>query len=139
MNVRKTRGPANGKSYTENAKRRWEGQPPDWVMSLASALDAEVAGGGNQKTLNRKLRFSNSSVISAVINNTYPGPMAKPEAVVRGALMKANVQCPALGFEISRDACAQNQSAKFASCNPMRARFKAECPACPNSLKGAKA
>jgi hypothetical protein len=137
MTTKKQHGPKDGGSYVERAQERWGNALPDWVTALARALDTELGKGGNQTTLNARLKFSGPSVISAVIGKTYPGKLAPIEAVVRGVLLKAVVDCPVIGGEMPREVCAKNQKAKFATCSPLRARFVTTCPSCPNFVGGA--
>lgn len=107
----------------------WGATPPDWIAALAEACRREP-----QTAVARRLDYS-GSVVSQVLANTYKGDLARVEAVVRGALMGAEVDCPVNGPELPRDACVRVQerelSGKFAT-NALTRSFRAACPACPH-------
>lgn len=135
MKPAKKIGPANGGTYLDRATSSWGAKLPDWIKVLALALDAEVAKGGNQRTLGDKITVSASSV-SAVIGKTYPGNLNKIEGKVRGKLMSATVECPALGLTMSRADCVNNQALKKSAASPDRFKLARVCPICPNFLGG---
>lgn len=132
MNAKKVIGPKDGGSYRDRVREKWRGRAPDWIMTLAGALDDEVAAGGSQTTLGKRLGIQ-PSVISGIIGKTYPGKLDRHEAAVRGRLMAATVTCPVLG-NIGRDACATYQQSRFSTAAPHRARLHKACPTCPNNL-----
>lgn len=126
-------GPKKGGSYVDTAKLRWGTPLPDWIEALAVAADAAPS----QTTLNARLKFQAPSVISGVLNKTYPGKLDRIEAVVRGALMAQVVRCPVLG-SIGRDVCVESQKRKFTSASPTTARLWSACRnGCPNALSDA--
>lgn len=132
----KTIGPKKGATYHQRAKQRWETMP-DWIAALASAADAEVAGGGSLVSLGNRIGISGDR-ISGVIGKTYPaGPaLLRIEETVRGKLMGAQVRCPALGMVIGSDQCAGYQKQKFSSASPMRVRLARACPNCTHAIGG---
>lgn len=133
--ARKATGPAKGGTYLSRAQSCWGDKLPDWVSELACALDAEVTKGGNQRTLGNRLTLT-ASTLSAVIGKTYPGALNKIEGKVRGKLMSAIVACPALGMEIGRADCVNNQALKPSAASPDRFKLARTCPTCPNFLGG---
>lgn len=133
--IKKT-GSKDGVTYVAKANARW-GTPPDWVLVLAQHLDGEVAQGGSQATLGKKLGID-ASVLSGIIGKKYPGKLDRHELTVRGKLMSATVVCPALGCEIGRDLCSSYQNRKlFSAANPQMVALSRRCPKCPNNV-GAK-
>src|SRR5581483_5682763 len=123
--VPKKHGCKAAASYVARAKAAWGDQLPDWVMVLARATDAAASQG----VVAAKVGCS-ASAISTVISKTYPGRMDAIEAKVRGSLMSAVVECPALGFAIARDVCARNQQSKMSGANPKAAKFPRACKSC---------
>ena len=84
-----------GQSFVDKAHAAW--QPlPGWVAELARLADREGLKGAA-----KRINYSVSAV-STVIGGKYAGDMARVEAMVRGALMSEQVECPVLG-EIGRD------------------------------------
>lgn len=130
-------GPKGGGTYADKAQERWAGAPPDYVQVLAQAADAEVARGGNQATLAKRIGMR-SDMISALIGKSYAGNYAAAEQIVRGKLMNAKVDCPALADSIARDECLANQQRKqFTAANPLMVALSRACPTCPHNM-GAK-
>lgn len=123
----------SGASYVANAKERWDGAPPEWVVALAHQADQD----GNQDRTAKRCGFKSASVVSAVINKRYPGRLDRIETCVRGALMAQTVNCPVLGTIASND-CVEHQGRKFSAASPQRAQLAQACLTCPNALKGAK-
>lgn len=135
MKLTKKTGPASGGTYLARAMIAWTAKKPDWVKTLAMAADAEAAKGGSLRTLGDRLTISGST-LSAVLGKTYAGNLDRIEAKVRGKLMSAIVDCPALGMDISRADCANNQTMKASTASPDRFKLARACPKCPNFLGG---
>ncbi len=74
-----------------------------------------------------------TAVVNQVLKGTYNGDLISVEEVVRGALMGATVECPAIGT-IPRNRCIEHQrrSNNFASTNPLRVQLHKTCPTCEN-------
>ncbi|KQZ14336.1 transcriptional regulator [Mesorhizobium sp. Root554] len=120
------RGPAPGtvraeRTMSDKAAAAWC-TVPDWVAELAACADREGLRGAE-----KRVGYS-ASALSTVINNRYPGDVARVEEKVRGALMGATVTCPALG-EIGRDACLDWQKKPFAATSSIRAAVYRACRA----------
>lgn len=112
--------------FVSKAIAAW-GTPPDWILSLAQACDQS-----SQTAIAKRLAYS-APTISQVLSNTYPGDIVRIEMMVRGALMKAVVDCPVLG-EIGRNRCLEEQDEPFRSTSAMRAQLYHACRGgCPFS------
>lgn len=130
----KQNGPKEGGTYRAKMSARWNNAAPDWVVALTKALDAEVAGGGSQASLGKRIGIR-ADMISGVIGKSYAGNYGAVEQIVRGALMSEKVRCPALSDVIGRDECVAYQSRKlFTAANPQLVKLKAQCPRCPNKV-----
>ena len=130
LTMKKKNGPAKGGSYMERARAAWA-PVPDFIVALARAADAAESQG----TIAQKLGCS-AAAISAMISNSYAGRLDRMEAKIRGALMSAVVECPALGMTIARNDCATNQRRKFSSASPQAAKFPRACKGCVNAIGG---
>lgn len=117
-------------TMTDKARRAWGAELPEWVEELASlAQDKGLKGAA------ARIGYS-TSVVSNVINNCYRGDMSRVEQMVRGALMGAQVLCPALG-DLRRDQCLRWQRQPFVPTNAARARLHRVCNAtCEHYRKG---
>ncbi|WP_080823340.1 transcriptional regulator, partial [Agrobacterium genomosp. 2] len=82
----------------EKARAAWGEQPPEWIIALAEACNAE-----NQTLVGKRIGYAGSTV-SQLLSNSYPGDVGRIEQLVRGALMSETVRCPVLQ-EIGRDVC----------------------------------
>lgn len=130
-------GPKDGGTYIDRARKRW-GNVPDWVMVLATHADQLAGAGSSQADLADRIGCK-ASAVSAVIGKTYAGKYEHMEALVRGALMSATVECPLLG-KIPRNDCAKNQKLPFSAASPERARlFRACRSGCPHAFGGSNA
>jgi len=126
----KSFGPKAGGTYSAKARARW-GTVPDWIAQLALAADMAPSQGELGKRLG-----VDASAISGVIGKTYAGRFDYVEALVRGKLMSATVDCP-VKHTISRDDCARFQKLPFSAASPERAQLFRACRAgCPNALGG---
>ncbi len=128
-------GPVGGGTYVDRARERWSSNIPDWVVVLAGAADAYAAQNKGMAALAGFLGC-NPSVLNAVIGKTYRGRYDHVEQLVRGKLMSQSVQCDALGMELQRDVCANNQKRKPSCASPMMAKFPAACRTCANATGG---
>ncbi|PTW61394.1 hypothetical protein C8N35_102103 [Breoghania corrubedonensis] len=115
----------------DKARAAWGDTLPEWLEELAGMADRI----GLAATAKR-VGYSTSAV-STAIRGVYAGDLGRIEDRVRGALMGAVVECPALG-EIGRHACLDWQKRAFAPSSAARVRVYRACRAgCPHSkLKG---
>lgn len=118
------RGPQAGRatiqrSFADKATEAWA-PAPDWVQELATFADREGLRGAE-----KRVGYS-PSALSNVLNNRYPGDLARVEEKVRGALMGQTVICPALG-EIGRDQCLDWQKKPFAATSSVRVAVYRAC------------
>jgi hypothetical protein len=113
--------------YVAKAGAAWKGALPDWVEQLAREANRTTA-----KKAAQRIGYS-GAVVSHVLNNAYPGDIARVEAKVRGALMSATVMCPVVG-EIGLDRCLDEQKMGNTGASSIRARLYRACRGgCPNS------
>ncbi len=112
----------------EKARAAWGEQPPEWIIALAEACNAE-----NQRLVGKRLGYSGPTV-SQVLSRSYEkGDMARFETVVRGALMSETVRCPVLQ-EIGRDVCLGWQKRPFSTASANAVRMYQACrDGCPHS------
>ncbi len=128
-------GPKDGGTYMAKARERW-GAVPEWINALAEAADAEVARGGNQGSLGKRIGMR-ADMISGAIGNKYAGNMTALEQIVRGKLMNATVSCPALVIDLPRDQCIGYQQRKtFSAANPLMVLLSRTCPGCQHNVGG---
>ncbi|MEW6125071.1 MAG: transcriptional regulator [Pseudomonadota bacterium] len=111
--------------FLARAHAGWGETPPDWILALAGACQAE-----NQTVVAGRLGVS-GSMLSGALANSYPSPLDKLEGRVRGALMGATVACPVLG-EIGRDQCIAHQAKPFSAASSVAVRLHSACKDCPN-------
>lgn len=114
----------------DTARAAWGSPLPDWIQRLA-----EECGATNQSDVARRLGRS-AAMVSTVLRAKYKGDMAAVEDVVRGRLMRATVQCPALG-EISTATCRDwmAKAGKFSNETSERVRMYRACRSCPRMKK----
>ena len=112
----------------EKARAAWGEQPPEWIIALAEACNAE-----NQRLVGKRIGYSGPTV-SQVLSRSYEkGDMARFETVVRGALMSETVRCPVLQ-EIGRDVCLGWQKRPFSTASANAVRMYQGCRSgCPHS------
>jgi len=115
----------------EKARAAWGTDMPDWVQCLAD----ECAASSQNKVAARLHR--SASLVSAVLGRTYQGSYDAVEELVRGAYMRAVIQCPALG-EIGTNDCQDwmRRAVTFSNINSERVRMYRACRACPRFTKG---
>lgn len=108
------------------AREAWGDALPDWVQALAEACDLT-----SQNAVAKRLKRS-APLVSNVISHKYAADMTAIEERVRGVLMKAVVDCPALG-ELPTDVCQtwRQGSRRFAGHNALRVRMYRACNRCP--------
>lgn len=84
-------------SYIERISEHWS-PVPDWLLALAEECDRTSLSKSAQRI------GRSPACVSQVLRNIYPGNIEGVEEMVRGALMKTTIACPALG-ELRRDQC----------------------------------
>lgn len=130
----KSIGPKGGGTYVAKALARWS-NVPDWVMQLAMHADLLAKSGSSLADLADRVGCHRTAITSA-IGKTYAGRYEHLEALVRGSLMSATVDCPVLN-KLSRAECAKNQKLPFSGCSPARAQlFRACRGGCPHAFGG---
>lgn len=102
------------------ARGAW-GEPPDWIVALATAADRTT-----QRDAAARIGYG-QTVVNQVLRRNYRGRYDKVEAAVRGALLGATVHCPGYGTEISRAFCLGEQRQPFAASSPTRVRVYFAC------------
>lgn len=117
-------------SPVDIARAAWGSAVPDWVLRLA-----EECEGSSQAKVAARLGRSGATV-SQVLRNKYAAKLDAIEEVVRGVLMDATVECPALGT-ISTAACRDWMAASrsFSNVNSERVRMYRACRRCPRLAK----
>jgi len=108
------------------AQDAWTETLPDWIAALATTCDQT-----SQNKTAIRLGIS-ASTVSQLLNNKYPGNMARMEERVRAALMKTEIRCPALG-KISGEACLKwrDRSKGLSSASPLVVSMFRSCRNCP--------
>ena len=112
------------------ARTAWGTALPDWVQRLAEECTAS-----SQAKVAARLGRSGATV-SQVLRNKYAAKLDAIEEVVRGVLMDATVECPALGT-ISTAACRDWMIAarSFSNVNSERVRMYRACRGCPRRAR----
>lgn len=113
-------------SALSKARAAWGDDIPEWVHALAAECD-RASQGAVAKRIGRS-----KALVSYVISNTYTGDMTATEELVRGALMMARLECPALGT-IPMDECRlwRERARNFSSHNAQRVQMFRACRRCP--------
>jgi len=108
------------------AREAW-GEPPDWVLALARECDRT-----NQTAAGARCGV-NGSAVNGLLRNRYAASTHRMEQRIRGALLGATIECPALG-ELPRDQCQtwQTKAERFVDTSSQRARMYRACRACPH-------
>ena len=102
-----------------------------WVAALAEACRQT-----SQSQVARQLGRS-ASLVNQVLQAKYGGNLRAVEDLVRGALMAATVDCPALGRLPSHECRGWMGKAKASgSTNALRVRMYRACRACPRYRNG---
>ncbi|MEM6839664.1 MAG: hypothetical protein AAF609_22850 [Cyanobacteria bacterium P01_C01_bin.120] len=109
----------------------WQGagDRPDWVTVLN-----EKCAASSQAKVATELGLA-SSTLGQIRKGIYPASTERIEAKVRGVLMAVEVTCPALGFEIPAQRCAEYQTAGVTPANPLWAKLSGTCPTCPHNFR----
>ena len=116
---------AQGRSMAEIAAEFWGPDVPDWIEVLAKACDAT-----SQSKTGHAIGRS-GPVVSEVLRQKYKGDMAGIEELVRGKLMRAVVQCPALGILPTHECQSwRKASDHFLGTNSLRVRMYRACNRC---------
>lgn len=99
----------------------------DWIDALR--LECERT---SQAKAAERIGFS-AGTVNQVLKGSYKGNLRRIEQAVRGALLGATVECPAIGT-IPRNRCVEHQrrAHAFAATNPLRVQLSKTCPGCPN-------
>ena len=104
----------------------------DWFATLQEACDRI-----GQKAVVERLRgdggYPSESVVSQVRRGIYTGRTERLKALVEGALLGIEVDCPVLD-RITLNECVINQGLPFAPVNPTRIALYRACRTCPNAL-----
>lgn len=99
-------------------------------MKWLAVLREQVELNG-QRPVAERLGVSNT-VVSQVVNEKYPGDMARIQALVESVYMAKSVPCPVLG-SIAWHACQQHQKNHYTS-NPQKLKLYKACRSgCPHS------
>jgi hypothetical protein len=118
----------------EKARAAWGEAMPDWVEALARACAAS-----SQAKVARRLDRSDA-LVSDVLGKRYRGNMAAVEETVRGVLMDATVDCPALGLLPSHECQTWRQRARaFSGHNALRVQMYRACARCPRNRREGEA
>jgi hypothetical protein len=92
----------------------------------------QQVGEHGQPTVARMLGVS-TACVSQVVNEKYPGDMARIEQLVSGVFLQKCVNCPVLG-ELPLHECMKHQARKGVSSNPVYMHLHKACRSgCPNS------
>lgn len=112
----------------EIARDAWGPTIPDYV----EALGLECTRFSQVKVAQRLGR--SGALVSQVLRNKYRGDMIAVEELVRGVLLNARVECPALG-PLPTNECQvwRRKSREFATGNPLRRRMYRACGNCPRN------
>lgn len=117
-------------SFVEKARTAWGDGAPDWIIALAAECDRT-----NQRAAATRMDYS-AATVSLVLVGRYKGDLTAVEQAVRGAFMKATVDCPVVG-ELATDTCLKHQRASWSPHNPQRIAFYRACRGgCPHSRIG---
>ncbi|MGC9368677.1 MAG: hypothetical protein ACP5DX_03960 [Paracoccaceae bacterium] len=114
----------------EAARAAWGDALPDWVLRLAE----ECADTSQNKAAQRIGK--SGALVSQVLRNKYPAPLAPIEETVRGVLMAEVIVCPALG-DLPRNECQdwRKRARHFSPVNTLRVRMFRACSRCPRNGK----
>lgn len=117
----------------ERAQAAWGEALPDWVAALAIEC-----GQSSQARVAKRLDRS-PTIVSQVLSRTYPADLATIEDRVRGLLLNACVQCPALGKIPTQDCQDWREKGRvFSLGNPLRTRMYRACGTCARNRKEAE-
>lgn len=112
------------------ARAAWGADIPDWVEALAQACAA-----ASQARVAARIG-RHPSLVSQVLHGRYPGDLAGVEELVRGAFMRATLDCPAMG-EIATDQCQKwrDRTRAFSGHNAQRVAMYRACIRCPVNVR----
>lgn len=118
----------------ERARQGWGDVLPDWIDALVVACDHE----NSQRRVAERIKVS-TTLVSQAISNTYTAPLDTFEARVRAIYLTEDVECPGLGTITSETCLTWRDTARAGGAtNPLRARMRRACHACPNFTKTPK-
>ncbi len=106
--------------HTNNAKKNWGNDLPEWVLRLAKDCDQN-----SLSIVARKIGASNTYIQQA-INKTSPSAVTTIEKLAQGYYLGRTVDCPALGEILAND-CEHHQKRPFSTTNPQRVRLYKAC------------
>lgn len=113
-------------SKVEQARVAWDGDPPDWVLVLARAVDEA----GNQNQVARRLGYSAAAIVG-VVKNSYGADTGGIERAVRAQLMAETVECPVLTpileAEIPLSRCLREQAKPLSTASPLSVQLYRAC------------
>lgn len=101
---------------------------PMWIQVLRQHRTQKGA-----KTVGEEIGYS-QTVVSQVLNNKYPGVLAKVEKAVRGAYLGETVNCPVLG-ELAANRCLEEQKKPYRGTNRQAVQLYRACCRCENNQK----
>lgn len=114
----------------DTAREAWGDDLPDWVLVLAEACQAE-----SQAKVAARLGRS-GAMVSTVLRRKYGADLAAVEELVRGKLMAATCDCPALGVIGQHDCQEWRRKARaFSGSNGLRVTMYRACHRCPRFRK----
>jgi len=106
-------------------------QEAPWLVALR-----ELAAQTSQAQAAKLIRYS-GPVVNAVLRGTYRADTAGVQKAVEAYFASSNVECPYLGFEISRVKCLHSQRKKPSGASPMGLQLHAACRnGCPHFQGG---
>lgn len=118
-------------SAIDRAHAAWGADLPDWVRVLAERCDQS-----SQSQVAREVGYSGAA-ISCVIRGKYAGDVRAVEQAVRGAYLRAVVDCPVLG-DLPSHQCLEHQRRPFAATNRLRVDLYRACQTCPNARRAGR-
>ncbi|SFQ13804.1 hypothetical protein SAMN05421853_10282 [Roseivivax halotolerans] len=113
-------------SRVEAARDAWGSALPDWIEALAAECDRT-----SQNQVATRLGKS-GALVSQVLRARYPARLDPIEELVRGILMKATVDCPALGrLPLNECQAWRRKATAFQGSNTLRVQMYRACHRCP--------
>ncbi|MGD1909138.1 MAG: hypothetical protein ACFB0C_24545 [Leptolyngbyaceae cyanobacterium] len=104
----------------------------DWLGVLTQRCEAT-----SDAQVGRELGIA-ASTVGLVRRGKYGASTDSIEQLVRGRYMAEAVNCPALGFELTRDRCRAVQKGDVSAPTHMKSALRETCPTCPHYLQPKK-
>lgn len=101
-------------------------QEPSWLQELRRQCEQQ-----GRKKVGQIIGYS-TGTLSQVLNDKYPGDIAKVERAVRGAFLGDTVMCPVVG-EIGLHDCRKYHTGQPSTVNPIKVRLARTCPNCEHN------